>query len=419
MTTTITSSVRWRLRETGVNVDDTGFSTRTSGDLLTNTFSNSVVRGDNLGRWRWLIANQENATTTLSGFRIYPQITKGHLFRLLKPKSLNPSGLSKRWSYMSEGDLIRFSPPGPPQTVILDEANRLAQTNFLKKCYEAQRALQSGVILGELGEALRMIKSPAKSLRYGLENYLAFLRKGRKAKGLWTQWRKEKFLAETWLEWSYGWLPLFSDVKAGYEAVTEYYHKQRPFEMVRAKGFNKSSTHSGDRSSTSNGGITWSWATRQDSEGHVKYYGMVRVLNEFGYVPDMRYTGFDPRSFVPTVWELIPYSFLVDYFTNIGDLLSAWSFNQSDLHWVSKGTLAVSTIYSVDERVDPSTDPTFVTVADIGHPGKLSWRREAITRGPYYGSLVPSFRFEIPGMSSLKWLNMAALGRLHFKMIPF
>jgi len=35
--------------------------------------------------------------------------------------------------------------------------------------------------------------------------------------------------------------------------------------------------------------------------------------------------GFQPSEFLPTAWELLPWSFLADYFSNIGDCLTAWS----------------------------------------------------------------------------------------------
>lgn len=39
---------------------------------------------------------------------------------------------------------------------------------------------------------------------------------------------------------------------------------------------------------------------------------------------------------MPTVWELIPYSFLIDYFTNVGDVLQALSTDTSGVHGLWK-----------------------------------------------------------------------------------
>jgi hypothetical protein len=33
--------------------------------------------------------------------------------------------------------------------------------------------------------------------------------------------------------------------------------------------------------------------------------------------------GFNPQNFIPAAWELLPWSFLADYFSNIGDILTA------------------------------------------------------------------------------------------------
>jgi hypothetical protein len=379
-------------------------------------FTDTVVLGDNIRNWKFLISNGLEATTSLSGTRIVCKPTEGHVFRCLKPKSLNPSTLSDRYKYRADGNLIAFGVPGPADTGLHDEANRQAIVQFLKKCYEEQRAFQALVTFGELGEALRMIKSPAQSLRRGFQDYLNFLqgKKGRVPKN-----RKRTFLADTWLEYMYGWRPLVSDISSGYEAVTRYHHQLKPWKRVKGEGVAFGPMTESFGTETFAGGITISYRTRSRDEYHVKYYGLVTVLNPYGYLPNMRNWGADLRSFVPSLWELIPYSFLVDYFTDIGDVLSAFAFNQADLRWKVKGTKNSRIVETFDERLVPSTDPTFVTVADVGTPGKLRYSRDSVSRSSYTANLIPSFGFEIPGMSSLKWLNMAALARSQKRIIPF
>jgi hypothetical protein len=69
-------------------------------------------------------------------------------------------------------------------------------------------------------------------------------------------------------------------------------------------------------------------------------------------------------------------------------------------------------VVTEDERslVKPTpvlgNDPSGGAEYAIGGP--CSRTEKTIYREPYYGSLVPDFRFEIPGLS-MKWLNLAAL----------
>lgn len=380
-------------------------------------FTETVVFGDNISNWKWLIANAENATTSLSGNRIRCWATPGYTLRIYKPKSLNPATLADRYKYGAEGQLIVFQHPAPADTGLFTQANDQAIISFLKECYEQQRAFQALVTFGELGEALRMIKSPGKALRRGLGDYLEFLR-GRRGKV--PKNRKRTFLSDTWLEYMFGWRPLISDISAGFEAVARYHHQLKPSKMVKAVGVAYGPTNYGSESLDSRpSGIQIGWKVRSWDEYHVKYYGRVAVLNPHGYLPNMRNWGADMRSFVPSLWELIPYSFLVDYFTNIGDVLSAFAFNQVDLRWKVRGTKAVRYSESTEARIVPSTETSLVAIVDTGNLGKLRYARESVTRGTHLGNLVPTLSFEIPGMSSLKWLNMAALARSQKRIIPF
>jgi hypothetical protein len=128
--------------------------------------------------------------------------------------------------------------------------------------------------------------------------------------------------------------------------------------------------------------------------------------------------GVRARDFLPAVWEAIPYSFLIDYFTNIGDIIEAVSFPLTGIAWGSI-TFRNHSIRSV-ERVAVDPDALGVVFPQDGSnkvfsfkPFFVEWDRKYVDRAVWNGSYIPSFRFEIPGTKNWKkYFNIAALARL-------
>jgi hypothetical protein len=114
--------------------------------------------------------------------------------------------------------------------------------------------------------------------------------------------------------------------------------------------------------------------------------------------------GFDLSSWAPTVWELIPYSFLIDYFSNIGDVIVGWSNLGIQLSWCNRTSR--KTIEYTDQTVP---HPNWGGYAVSHAPAKYFCAKRSVSRATYTGTLVPDVDFEIPDLGSKKWLNIAAL----------
>jgi hypothetical protein len=121
--------------------------------------------------------------------------------------------------------------------------------------------------------------------------------------------------------------------------------------------------------------------------------------------------GLLPKNFLPTAWELIPYSFLVDYFTNISTIIDAWSFINGNLAWAYK-----------TERSEIRTHNKFAGLS-VDSPGKIAsfnvgdtvWVERTVQRRNL-SSLIPNFGFRLPGFGSRKALNIATL--VHQGYVP-
>jgi hypothetical protein len=125
------------------------------------------------------------------------------------------------------------------------------------------------------------------------------------------------------------------------------------------------------------------------------------------------------EDFVPTVWELIPYSFVADYFTNIGDIISAFSYGNMNLRWSTR-TQVVKAI-AVNNSASPRLNDTNpINIIEFGiDDGSSTITRRIVDRKNYNGGFVPSLRFEIPGADSSKWINLAALKNGQRRLTPY
>lgn len=119
-----------------------------------------------------------------------------------------------------------------------------------------------------------------------------------------------RVLADNWLEYSFGWKPLVEDI---YSAVN---HFQNPVKSIRPRGSTKDSrvmiqTNTGTPTLgnlvQSNGLIF----AKQGCEVTVDNPNLY-LANKLGLV--------NPAT---VVWELIPFSFVVDWFANVGEFLSS------------------------------------------------------------------------------------------------
>jgi hypothetical protein len=293
---------------------------------------------------------------------------------------------------------------------------------FAKKLLDAQRTLDGAVVLGELRETLSMVARPGKALREGLQRYLKLAEKRARKTARHPFYRRSgrdsrrRILTDvvtgTWLEGAFGWAPLLGDIDSGMEALADLQYRTYPprrtvssflpFNFERNKqeflAFN-----------TNRDGIL-KFNSTELVEGFVKLRGCV-VLKNAGEPSWTQTLGLTAKSFVPTLWELLPWSFLVDYFTNVGDILLAYSYGNMKCAWgvyTRKYRISVLQDYRYDLIRDPEWvyDPVSLILPNvrIGYEYTLRSARN----GPY----VPELQFSLP-TSWKQWTNIAALYGQH------
>lgn len=215
--------------------------------------------------------------------------------------------------------------------VTLAEAHKTAAmvASTATRIYKSVKALRSAD-LGSFTAALGITTSPQQTRR--------FMRSAREAglgpapfkwskdpvKGTWSRRkgfkpqplenRVEEFAAKTWLEYTYGWRPLLSDIHSSAEALASLMvEKSNTVRYASA-----SSSNSKSKFATVSANQLKHIAGRTETRSvkiKVAYripLGAVSVANTFGL-----------NNPAVVAWELVPFSFVADWFLPIGTALEA------------------------------------------------------------------------------------------------
>lgn len=299
---------------------------------------------------------------------------------------------------------------------LITKASNRAKTEFVRKIRSYQTAVEGGTLLGELAQSIRMIRNPAQGLRRGTGHYLADVKRhSRSARRLRTRAERvrelSKIAADSWLEYSLGWRPLISELRDAINAMKPASNYQ---DHQRIVGF-------GEAQDTL---IKPGYRTTSGIAGHicdevntytafVKYYGSIGAGPSAGRYAARR-IGLDASNLLPTAWELVPYSFVSDYFVNVGDIISAYSLNTSGLRWASKVSVIDTNMKVVFRQLTYKWPKSFYLAGyparrvDVVYPGACTSTHKQVQRDREIGSLVPTLEFSLP-FAGTQWLNIAAL----------
>lgn len=380
-----------------------------------------VVRtrtGTRLPKWRKVIKDGGNATTSLTAtFDTFDSSspttavmkyrrTTGHTAEFTVKGDV---GILNPFRYQKSDFPID---PGLPTTI----ADNLAKARFYKRLYSAQTKFEGLTFLGELRESLRMLRRPAAALWGKNLGYLDALGKAKRASP--KHWLKT--VGGLWLEHSFGWQPLINDCK---DAVTAYEQLVRPTPkpvVVSGGGIWMNDRTSSLGSIWKNGwlaelnGIKWLQSDCIFTEEHtVRYKGAVRAQVEAPHWKGWDLFGFTPQNIIPTAWELLPWSFLVDYFTNIGDILQASITSTRSLVYINK-TVIQKTRYR--GRMVPQLEsfgggllpPFWSIVSASGQEYNWDLTRKLVNRSANSGISLPTLSLTA-SLSDGQLFNVAAL----------
>lgn len=309
----------------------------------------------------------------------------------------------------------------PDSEVITNTRNR-ALRKFHSKINQARSSLEGGQTFGEWKQLIQAVTNPVGALR----NFtLGHLRRAKKRIRLNKTGRgklsKEKriqrlhsVVADTWLEYTFGWNPLASDAAAALVGLQTRFNQN---DQVTIDG-RAQSAYAGTASRRlqfqRHSGVFQCY-TMESTRSTIKiiYRAGLRTGAVNGTKTVDQTFGLLPERFVPTIWELIPYSFVADYFTNIGDIINALATQRSWLTWGCNTTRITH-----ENNVSPCTigyEPTpayFASSSTNGYSaygGDATISYKSVERLPLsQSSLLPDFEISLP-VKKKPWINMTAL----------
>jgi hypothetical protein len=379
----------------------------------TLTVNNTSFDSADFGDWRQNIRDRVQACTIGNGTRKSYIFSDGSFYGRV---SIKPAGKPREWQSLYAIGCFTAGHADPPALpAAVTSVTNAAKSRLASKIIQVNRELQGGVVLGEMRETLRLIKSPAKALREGIPRYLASLKK--KTKGVKSRTIAKNIISESYLEWTFGAKPLMSDIVDGHRAIRRL-HSRMPRDTKDIRVVESKDSMTTPVITTHLIGAT-SYLRTIDMEYTTSNYieKWQACVGYATYSPrfmQAQLLGFHPSEFVPTLYELLPWSFLIDYFTNLGDVISSHCLYTGLVRWVMRTDIKESSRVYV---ATPNTQLLITTLNSLstatgasatGTPAKGVVLNRSVFRRDYSGSLIPSFQFELPGRSS-QWVNMAAL----------
>lgn len=364
-------------------------------------------------KWRYLVKNHGNATTPFTASRDVQWVSNGTAHSY----TYNLSGGVARTTVTDVSGVLPFLglSVGPDGNV-LNSALAAAKAKVYKKLAGIQTPFQTGVFLGEFRETLHMIKHPAEGLSKLIlgEQFMstkqklrrASLRNRRPLKGDKLRRSLSKAVADSWLENAFGWQPFIKDIES---AMGVYNDKLNQVEYIPIRCIGKARESLGAplvNDFSIQGFIGYRTFDYRSQSCSVYVYGEARN-QPHGLKAAL---GITWGQFVPTLWELLPFSFLADYFVNIGDVLANASVDIGAVQrlsstYVNKGE--VLTILSDFNYIGTQT-PTSYGSASGGSPAYKRQNATVVRSEAFDISIPPGLTFKFP-MTAHKWANMGAL----------
>lgn len=346
--------------------------------------------------------------------------TEKYVGALPRPPSWNPNTYRETWQGMQNIPVPVLS----HLSVSPSKAEAIALAKTYKKIREEQQHMNSPAVIAEFVDVLRQFGSPARALvdltnrRF---NRLELERRRLKGSTTFKRIKWSEIVASTYLEWSFGLAPLISDTRSAAEALARWQYEKTDNPHFRAKIVSRGEDVAIQKA-TDPGVKAWNSAYMYYKRAYIKktaarcqyvvgLNGSLRA--DFGSNERLlQLLGFDHKNWIPALWEAVPWSWLVDYFTNVQQILEAAATGQAAVSWIVKTATTRSEYLETNDidghltALDAKNNNRYGSAS--GHFGRYKQVRVTQVRTLPTTLGVPPLYFEIPSQLG-QLANMTAL----------
>lgn len=368
-------------------------SSDASSDYLLDTYSRSVNDGDHVVHYT---------------YNHIPNVTYSERFRgILSPET-------------QFEHLLTFS----------DEEGQAALEKMYRKLRRRRTEFEGQEFLGELRQTLFGIRHPLKLLRDQFEvSGKRLLSEKKRISSLAVKHRRKEWqrtVSGTYLEVVFGIMPLISDIDGMVQAAKRI-AENKPLKKRLISRSSSSKTLVFPE-------VEWSYITPANQnyflQGGTKFESLQTLMQvqyalgfQVGEKLDnsklsraLDVLGFRADEFIPAIYNCLPYSWALDYFTNVGDLVSAYTIDVQDVSWINR-TVTTRTLNT--KSVEAKSAAHYIQfMAASGKTyqsqsgktlGFCATTRTTVDRKVIPKLPLPSLEFTHPSLLSRKWLNLAAV----------
>jgi len=387
-----------------------------SGDPYNNItpLRSSLVQtrtGESVPDWREKIARGEFAAS--------PYSTSRQQLLLQPAYMVAGQDIDKSWWNTTEFQgfnsfpVPNWSVPDFPTSV----ANK-ALANILSKVRHEYEHVNLVPDIAEIGQTVRMFGAPASailSLTDRHVNRLELAARGLHGSTVFKRIAWGRIVAASYLEYAFGLKPLIRATAEVAEALARWKGEAdgdlpRPVNQ-RLRSGSKSNEASDSYTTSSvewSGTIGFKTQLIKKIEYGVKYDVTLNHSVQADYGSNERLLqllGFNPTTFIPTLWEVLPWSWLVDYFLNVQQIIEAGLTVTSNVERIMR-MQKISELYTITEKAYLAAARTSWVFAPSA-PGSGQFRRTTFTRTLPASLGVPTLEVSYPN-SITKLANATA-----------
>lgn len=385
------------------SIDMDGNKTRRNVDPM-NYFHRRT--GVGVANWKSKIKEGISATSAFTAERHERLVSQG---------SMRYTFSNGRETFQTYCGHICSPNPGHYSGSMSEEARSIAAIKVRMKIDAESSSFSGPTFLGELRESIHQMRHPAEAafnLTVAHVKHCDLLR-GKFRKRKITKKEYADAIAGSWLEFSFGLAPLMSDISKIASASLTVFEDKR---LVRLTGSGVVSDSVSSRGVGGDGVFSTVSRYRNEVTTYTTKYTVGYQRNVQGATDSLRNVvnagNFELSELIPTAWELIPWSFFIDYFSNIGKCISADLVSMANVVWHSRVER-----YQFDVLIHSFCIESNA-LAYLG-TGTFSETPIYATRYTYVNRTdvlpdFPTIQFRLPGRAG-QFLNIAALATLVFK----